>query len=204
MPDPAAGLPPRFPANAGSRTFPQPLRPHPREAPNLRYRPDLSEDRRPCRLRRRRPEGLGRPRRQDVDLRSRHGDCAACKAAHEPARRMRLGVADCRPVRDHSAQKHVSERDQLDLFRALPGDLAPRDAQDLMAYPFFSLAKSKRVQPIDFRPHGRNTGRGRARARHGDHLGCRRSDLGRLADRRGPRRRLEDLASDGCHTRTRS
>ena len=47
--------------------------------------------------------------------------------------------------------KRVSERDQLDLFRALPGDLAPRDAQDLMAYPFFSLAKSKRVRPIDYR-----------------------------------------------------
>jgi plasmid replication initiation protein len=44
-----------------------------------------------------------------------------------------------------------SARDQLDLFRALPGDLAPRDAQDLMAYPFFSLAKSKRIIPIDFR-----------------------------------------------------
>src|SRR6202163_1154110 len=44
-----------------------------------------------------------------------------------------------------------SEREQLDLFRALPGDLAPRDAQDLMAYPFFSLAKTKRVVPIDFR-----------------------------------------------------
>ena len=41
--------------------------------------------------------------------------------------------------------------EQLDLFRALPGDLAPRDAQDLMAYPFFSLAKSKRLTPIDFR-----------------------------------------------------
>ncbi|MDU6747070.1 MAG: replication initiator protein A [Bradyrhizobium sp.] len=44
-----------------------------------------------------------------------------------------------------------SERAQLDLFRALPGDLAPRDAQDLMAYPFFSLAKTKRVVPIYFR-----------------------------------------------------
>ena len=44
-----------------------------------------------------------------------------------------------------------SERDQLELFRALPGDLAPRDAQDLMAYPFFSLAKSHRVKPIDYR-----------------------------------------------------
>jgi plasmid replication initiation protein len=44
-----------------------------------------------------------------------------------------------------------SEREQFDLFRALPGDLAPRDAQDLMAYPFFSLAKTHRVTPIDFR-----------------------------------------------------
>ncbi|HEY8031424.1 MAG TPA: replication initiator protein A [Methylocella sp.] len=43
------------------------------------------------------------------------------------------------------------EREQLDLFRARPGDLAPRDAQDLMAYPFFSLAKSKRLKPIDFK-----------------------------------------------------
>ncbi|WP_024342631.1 replication initiator protein A [Bradyrhizobium japonicum] len=48
-------------------------------------------------------------------------------------------------------QRRHSERDQLDLFRTLPGDLAPRDAQDLMAYPFFSLAKSKRIAPIDFR-----------------------------------------------------
>lgn len=47
--------------------------------------------------------------------------------------------------------KHRSERDQLELFRALPGDLAPCDAQDLMAYPFFSLAKTKRIVPIDFR-----------------------------------------------------
>src|SRR3974390_1600378 len=44
-----------------------------------------------------------------------------------------------------------SEREQLELFRALPGDLAPGDAQDLMAYPFFSLAKSHRTTPIDFR-----------------------------------------------------
>jgi plasmid replication initiation protein len=48
-------------------------------------------------------------------------------------------------------RKYLSERDQLELFRALPGNLAPRDAQDLMAYPFFSLAKTKRVVPIDFR-----------------------------------------------------
>ena len=46
------------------------------------------------------------------------------------------------------------EREQLDLFQALPGVVAPRDAQDLMAYPFFSLAKSRRVAPIDFRAGG--------------------------------------------------
>ena len=44
-----------------------------------------------------------------------------------------------------------AEREQLELFRALPGDMKPRDAQDLMAYPFFSLAKSHRTIPIDFR-----------------------------------------------------
>src|SRR5574338_889514 len=44
-----------------------------------------------------------------------------------------------------------SEREQLELFRALPGDLAPRDAQDLMADPFFSLAKTHRITPIDYR-----------------------------------------------------
>ena len=40
---------------------------------------------------------------------------------------------------------------QLDLFVSAGGDIAARDAQDLMAWPFFSLAKSKRVKPIDFR-----------------------------------------------------
>ncbi len=43
-----------------------------------------------------------------------------------------------------------SEREQLALFRALPGDMRPRDAQDLMAYPFFSLAKTRRTRPIAF------------------------------------------------------
>ena len=50
----------------------------------------------------------------------------------------------------HSRRQGASEREQLDLFRALPGEFAPRDAQDLMAYPFFSLAKSRRVLPIDY------------------------------------------------------
>jgi len=47
--------------------------------------------------------------------------------------------------------RRSSEREQLALFRALPGDdMALRDAQDLMAYPFFSLAKSRRTVPIRF------------------------------------------------------
>ncbi len=58
------------------------------------------------------------------------------------------------------------EREQLDLFRALPGDMAPRDAQDLMAYPFFSLAKRKRTVPIDFRS-GSVTVRVEGTAEHG-------------------------------------
>jgi plasmid replication initiation protein len=39
----------------------------------------------------------------------------------------------------------------LETMQALPGDLPLRDLQDLMAYPFFSMAKSKRIVPIDFR-----------------------------------------------------
>ena len=63
-------------------------------------------------------------------------------------------------------QRPTQEREQLDLFRALPGDMAPRDSQDLMAYPFFSLAKSKRVKPIDFRA-GNVTIRVEGTAEHG-------------------------------------
>lgn len=40
---------------------------------------------------------------------------------------------------------------QLELFRARSGEIAARDARDLMSWPFFSLAKSRRVTPIDFR-----------------------------------------------------
>jgi plasmid replication initiation protein len=68
-----------------------------------------------------------------------------------PARRLaadsqrRIGV-------DPSMRKaDLSERVALNAFHALPGPLAVRDSQDLMAYPFFSLAKTKRVAPIRFR-----------------------------------------------------
>ncbi|EIW8484040.1 replication initiator protein A (plasmid) [Klebsiella pneumoniae] len=64
-------------------------------------------------------------------------------------------------------QRSAPQREQLDLFRALPGeDIAPRDAQDLMAYPFFSLAKSRRTAPIDFRA-GNITIRVEGTAEHG-------------------------------------
>jgi plasmid replication initiation protein len=46
---------------------------------------------------------------------------------------------------------HNPQREPLELFHAFVGELPARDAQDLMAYPFFSLAKSKRTAPIDFR-----------------------------------------------------
>jgi plasmid replication initiation protein len=39
---------------------------------------------------------------------------------------------------------------RLRIDRGYGSDIAARDAQDLMAWPFFSLAKSKRVRPIDF------------------------------------------------------
>jgi plasmid replication initiation protein len=48
-------------------------------------------------------------------------------------------------------QQCADEKSTLPVFTSLPGDLATRDTQDLMAYPFFSLAKSKRTVPIDFR-----------------------------------------------------
>jgi plasmid replication initiation protein len=72
-------------------------------------------------------------------------------------------------ARQHEAQaqrQRSSEREQPDLLRALRGDLAPRDAQDLTVYPFFSLAKSKRVVPIDFRA-GKITIRVEAVPEHG-------------------------------------
>jgi plasmid replication initiation protein len=49
------------------------------------------------------------------------------------------------------ASSRSEARVELEVFRALPGeDIAVRDAQDLMAYPFFSLGKSRRIVPIDF------------------------------------------------------
>jgi plasmid replication initiation protein len=62
--------------------------------------------------------------------------------------------------------RRAYEDRQLELFRARPGDMAARDAQDLMSWPFFSLAKSRRVTPIDFRM-GEAAIRVEATAEHG-------------------------------------
>jgi hypothetical protein len=105
-----------------------------------------------------------------------------------------MSAADPEPL----SRRRRAELEQLDLLRALPGDLAPRDAQDLMAHPFLSLAKSKRLTPIDFKA-GAITIRVEATPEHGmaTHLGRRRPNLGGLADRPRPRRRLAQLAPDG-------
>jgi len=50
-----------------------------------------------------------------------------------------------------STRQPTASRRQLELFQALSGDMAPRDARDLMSWPFFSLSKTPRVCPIDFR-----------------------------------------------------
>ncbi|MCW8060849.1 replication initiator protein A [Agrobacterium tumefaciens] len=55
---------------------------------------------------------------------------------------------------------------QLELFYARSGDIAARDTQDLMSWPFFSLAKARRIKPIDFRM-GPTAIRVEATAEHG-------------------------------------
>ena len=62
--------------------------------------------------------------------------------------------------------RRPSDNQPLEIFRARSGDIAARDAQDLMCWPFFSLAKSRRVTPIDFRM-GEVTIRVEATAEHG-------------------------------------
>jgi plasmid replication initiation protein len=57
-------------------------------------------------------------------------------------------------MRRHHRAVANAEQPQLEIFRALPGDLNARDSQDLMAYPFFSLAKSRRIVPIHYQSKG--------------------------------------------------
>ena len=47
--------------------------------------------------------------------------------------------------------RNQSERERLDAFRALAADLAPRDLQDLMSYPFFCkrVAEARGFASVD-------------------------------------------------------
>ena len=128
--------------------------------------PPYSKARRPRRLCDRGSAGLGRSRRRHLDLRSGGGTVLPAKRQSRPSP-PRFGRSPLRRHR-HVTTRRSSTRDasQLELVSRAPGDFAPRDAQDLMAYPFFSLAKSQRVAPIDFRA-GRSTIRVEAVPEHG-------------------------------------
>jgi plasmid replication initiation protein len=82
-------------------------------------------------------------RRQSGSPVLRESDLPAMRTHSEPLNR--------NGVNPHWSKADSTERVALTVFHALPGPMAVRDAQDLMAYPFFSLAKTKRVTPIHFR-----------------------------------------------------
>lgn len=46
--------------------------------------------------------------------------------------------------------RRICDGRQMEQFRPVASDIAARDSRDLMSWPFFSLAKSRRVVPIDF------------------------------------------------------
>ncbi len=52
--------------------------------------------------------------------------------------------------RSVEASEFADERDQLDLFVTLPGDIPTHDEQEMMERPFFSLSKQRRSEPIDY------------------------------------------------------
>jgi len=96
------------------------------------------------------PEHLAGIRARVVDLAfGAERDGNACHDAYSRSACRLGGFGDS--GHDVVADRALVRHPQDGSVRALPGDLAPRDAQDLMAYPFFSLAKTKRVVPIDFR-----------------------------------------------------
>jgi plasmid replication initiation protein len=151
MPDPLAGLPPRFLRTPEAARFlslsGRTLEKHRIYGTGPQYRKIGG------RVVYALDEGVGEPRRQELNLRARRRNGAAGQAPDRARCLCGQGAALMfAPDEDASGlRRRASGPEPLDLFRALPGDLAPRDAQDLMAYPFFSLAKSKRLAPIDFR-----------------------------------------------------
>jgi plasmid replication initiation protein len=63
---------------------------------------------------------------------------------------VRVGADPVRQPAPRSASDTLGERDRLDPFFALAGDIAFRDQRDLMERPFFSLSKSRRTAPIAY------------------------------------------------------
>jgi hypothetical protein len=117
-------------AHRRSGPIPQPFRPYRGKAPELRYRPRLSKDRRSRRLRTRRPQSVGRSRHQDVNQGSRRRHRFSRKTACARSLR-REGVA-LKHIFDSklSAKKRRSfGSDRLDLFSRSPAYLVSRDAQ---------------------------------------------------------------------------
>jgi hypothetical protein len=90
-------------------------------------------------------------------------------------------------TRGHTRFAPVSKRRDpnptFDLFIPLMNDLPLKDQREVMERPFFSLQKRKRLKPIEYRsPDGEAWVKveGDARLRHGDDMGRRHIDLGRV------------------------
>jgi plasmid replication initiation protein len=56
-------------------------------------------------------------------------------------------------ARGHHKTTAVPAGSQMELFYAIPGDIAPRDTQDLMAWPFFQSGQIEAGAPDRF-SHG--------------------------------------------------
>jgi len=181
MSDLNAGLPPRYLRTPEAARFLSLSGRTLEKAPDLRHRSRLPKARRRVVYALEESEGLGRPRRQAStsepggrDRVARQAHAALC--APTPARR----AADRYGKRSDNATRTPVQSASNSICFVHFRRYRSRDAQDLMAYPFFSLAKSRRIDSDRFsRGQDRHSCRGRSGTRHGDHLGCGRPDLGR-------------------------
>src|SRR3546814_18979738 len=89
----------------------------------------------------------------DLEAWSAERTCVSTSAPNYPVRRACAVPAESAPA--------PSAR-----FRALPGDFAPRDTQDLMTWPLFYFSNSRRTEPLDF-PSCAVPVRVECRAQHG-------------------------------------
>ena len=174
----------------------RPVAPHARKIPLPWRRPDLPQTRRSCRLRPRRSRRTGRGARPANLLRTRAMQMPAPSAKWESPIGLRtaqgsradakiLAIGLCRA----SATRSVSGAARRSRAARFP-------RFDVLAV---LLARQVTPRPTHRLSHGRrgDPGRGDARAWHGDHLGCRRPDLGRLAYRRSARPGDRHLSPDG-------